>query len=377
MVGEHIGQDSAHAFCSIDNTRQVGGSVRALGDGLIDWMILTHYTDPDHPEEAPRMEFRPGYVSVISETEHDHATAGVHIYGALRRHRDLKNLPETLRRGGLYTMRNGLHIPAIGLGTGGIPADSVHSVVEHAYAQGYRMLDSAREYQNEHIIGDVISKPIENKDEVMSMFVQSKVWPTELGFFPTANAIYTSRSTLKQSTISVYMLHWPKCYESWSWMHCHTTVDMNATWKQSYRALERAYAEGDIMSIGVSNFDLNLLSELRNFAHILPHVVQNFATVGQTDSAVRQWCKDLKVIYQPYAVARNIKSLSHPIRIKLNSIATTHNVSVSSVLYRYFIQLGTSIIPRSTDETHLLENLDVLSWSLSETEMSVLNSIKA
>ena len=53
------------------------------------------------------------------------------------------------------------------------------------------------------------------------------------------------------------------CDHSIDWMHCDDIVDRAATWRESWRALERAYAEGAVMSIGVSNFHVELLNELK------------------------------------------------------------------------------------------------------------------
>jgi diketogulonate reductase-like aldo/keto reductase len=133
-------------------------------------------------------------------------------------------------------------------------------------------------------------------------------------------------------------------------MHCHTTEDPAATWRESWRALEREYAEGRVMAIGVSNFDAALLAELEGGtgtsvrvrgggegegeegdregvspvvaganagagagavgytgAGVLPHVVQNWAEPGRVDEAVRRWCGTRGALYQPYAPLRNLR----------------------------------------------------------------------
>jgi diketogulonate reductase-like aldo/keto reductase len=72
-------------------------------------------------------------------------------------------------------------------------------------------------------------------------------------------------------------------------MHCQDTVDTSATWEDSYRALERSYSEGKVLSIGVSNFDIHLLRKLERMALVLPHIVQNWAEPGNMDMEVRAW----------------------------------------------------------------------------------------
>jgi diketogulonate reductase-like aldo/keto reductase len=155
-------------------------------------------------------------------------------------------------------------------------------------------------------------------------------------------------------------------------MHCDTTVDPEGTWRQSWRTLEKAYAEGRVMSIGVSNFDLALLEELLEFASVKPHVVQNFAEPGSVDNAVRRWCRDHEVIYQPYAAIRNLNQLPREINTAIHRIAAEKAVSTHSVAIRFFIQSGSGVIPRSKDENHLKENLEAFGYELSEVEMTEL-----
>ena len=155
-------------------------------------------------------------------------------------------------------------------------------------------------------------------------------------------------------------------------MRCGDTADPLGTWRESWRALEKMYAEGRIMSIGVSNFDVNLLNELLDFAAVRPHVVQNFAEPGQIDSDVRQWCIDHEVVYQPYASVRNLNSLPVEIRSSLDRIAKEKAVSPHSVALRSFIQSGSGVIPRSKDINHLTENLNAFGYELSDTEMAEL-----
>ena len=77
-------------------------------------------------------------------------------------------------------------------------------------------------------------------------------------------------------------------------MHCETKKDPDGTWRESWKALEKAYAEGRVMCIGVSNFDVNLLEELLDIAAVKPHVVQNYAAPGSVDIDVRKWCRSMR-----------------------------------------------------------------------------------
>lgn len=126
--------------------------------------------------------------------------------------------------------------------------------------------------------------------------------------------------------------------------HCDQTLDPKGTWQQSWLALERAYAEGRASSIGVSNFPLALLKELQGFAHVLPHVVQNFAEPGQLGLPEREWCTQFEAVFAPYSVQRNLPFLAAPLLASISSAAAAHGVSLNAVVLKFFLQSGNSAV---------------------------------
>ena len=105
----------------------------------------------------------------------------------------------------------------------------------------YRMFDLAREYGNEGTMASAIEAAISESGERYvyrgDLFIISKVWPTQLGFIPTTDAIYLSMQDLGTTYIDMYLLHWPACNPGISWMHCETTVDPAGTWQESWHAM--------------------------------------------------------------------------------------------------------------------------------------------
>jgi methylglyoxal/glyoxal reductase len=155
-------------------------------------------------------------------------------------------------------------------------------------------------------------------------------------------------------------------------MHCETTIDPSGTWRDSYRALERLYQEGHLLSIGISNFNRPLLDQLTNFATVMPHAVQNHGEIHQYDLEVRRWCRAHQVIYIPYATGRNLKDLPTPVLETLKKFSKSYNVSKNAIASQLFIQSGAVIIPRSTKLRHLEENIHLLSWELTSQDRSEL-----
>lgn len=128
------------------------------------------------------------------------------VYSAMRSARAVKRPPYGM---GYKVLRgNGLPMPVVGLGTGGLYHEELPDLLRSAVTMGYRLLDLAREYGNEHIVGQVMaaSRPLVRH----ALFLQTKVWPTELGAGPTARAVRASLLDLGSSYADQYMLHWPR-----------------------------------------------------------------------------------------------------------------------------------------------------------------------
>lgn len=290
------------------------------------------------------------------------------IHEALRSFRSIKHVPVPQSYAVLH---NGIPMPWVGLGTGGIFHEELKSVLTEAFARGYRMLDSAREYRNEGIIADTIRELRNGHFDRRDVFIISKVWPTQLGVGPTRRAVTASLRELKSNYVDMYLLHWPACDATIDWMHCQDIELPGATWQQSWKALEREYAEGRVMSIGVSNFAASLLSELDSLSTVLPHLVQNHAELGvmQQDTEVRRWCDEHGVIYQPYAHQRNLQFLDSELQETLNQISHMSGKSKHTVASKFFLQSGASVVPRSRNHAHLAENIDLWGWELQAADM--------
>lgn len=358
MIGEEEGVDAAHAFVN-DPLAKFPSQIKAK-----EWLLSAKNMDTDKIWVTASVEVLSGSTSHGNEKT---------VYEVLREHRSIKFFPSKQPFGRL---RNQIVIPYIGLGTGGIVLEDLPRVLTEAFLQGYRLLDLAREYGNEHIVRNVLDFDEHLEDSRMpsrhELFLISKIWPTFLGFAPTTKEILTSNTMLQSAYIDMHMLHWSECNPSISWMHCQDTVEPSATWKTSWRAMERAYAEGRIMSIGVSNFNVQQLREMKDFATVLPHAVQNHGEPGQMDLEVRIWCKEHRTLYIPYAAGRNIEHLSEQRLQALMKIASKYGKSIHAVTSRFFLQTGTAIIPRSTQREHLRENMAVGSWMMTDEEMGSL-----
>jgi len=182
LIGEEVGSDRAIAYV-VDSANTPGRITHS------EW----YYSRGEMWETRPTIIVR--------------GTRKKSIYERLNQYRSIPYLPpdQTYHR-----LRHNIPMPSIGLGTGNIPLDSMNSTLTTALRLGYRMFDMAREYKNEAIMGEILSRSgdgiIPERHEV---FLVSKVWPTELGFATTNIAISQSLRDMSTAYLDMYMLHWP------------------------------------------------------------------------------------------------------------------------------------------------------------------------
>jgi diketogulonate reductase-like aldo/keto reductase len=155
-------------------------------------------------------------------------------------------------------------------------------------------------------------------------------------------------------------------------MRCSESINPDGNLLQSYRSLERAYAEGRIGAIGVCNVNAEELDEIALYASISPHAVQTFSLPGDLDMDVRIWCFDHHAAYLPFAYQRNAASLSDEGKEILGHIAYDHGANEHLVMTRFFLQTGAIVTPGSSHRDHIIHNIKVESFLLNEEEMNAL-----
>ena len=150
----------------------------------------------------------------------------------------------------LITLNNGQKIPQIGFGVYLIPPEETEKCVLEALKIGYRHIDTAHMYGNEKEVGSAIKKSDIPRNE---LFITYKLWITEYGEGITLSAIDKMLKRLDLEYIDLILLHFPlKDYMG------------------AYKDLEKAYEQGKVKSIGISNFENNKLEELCDMAKIKP-----------------------------------------------------------------------------------------------------------
>jgi 2,5-diketo-D-gluconate reductase A len=252
------------------------------------------------------------------------------------------------------TLNNGIKMPILGFGTLYLNDDLGVQCVSEAISLGYRLIDTAKVYENEEAVGAGIKKSGINREE---LFVTSKIWVDDYGYETGKKAFQTALDKLDLDYLDLYLLHRPR-------------GDIKGAWQ----ALEDLHKEGKIKAIGVSNFEDNHLDELMSYAKITPAVNQiethAFFQQGKAKQSLKQRGIQMEA-WSPLAQGRN----GHFINEVLAEIGKKYNKSNAQVSLRWHYQRGVVTIPRTSKKEHMIENLNIFDFKLDESDMQKIDPL--
>jgi 2,5-diketo-D-gluconate reductase A len=253
-------------------------------------------------------------------------------------------------------LNNGLEMPQLGFGVFLVPADEVVDPVATALDAGYRLIDTAKLYGNEEGVGRAIRDSGLAREDV---FVTTKVWNADHGYDATLRAFDESQKLLGLDVVDLYLIHWPTPQRD-------LYVD---TWK----ALERLYADGRVRAIGVSNFNVPHLQRLLDETTVVPTVNQIELHPGFAQDELRAFHERHGIVTESWSpLGRGHGLLDNP---AVTSIADAHGKTPAQVVLRWHLQLGCAVIPKSTHAERIRENFDVFDVELSDDDMAALSAI--
>lgn len=240
-------------------------------------------------------------------------------------------------------LSNGLDMPMLGYGVFQIDDETTECCVGDALAAGYRLIDTAQAYGNERGVGAAIAASGVAREEI---FLVDKVWVSNYGEGKTYESIKQSLELLGLDYIDCMLLHQP-------------FSDVYGAW----RDMERAYEEGLVRAIGVSNFDAVRLLDICTFAKVAPMVNQVETHVFWQQKPAHANMEQLGVAHMawgPFAEGAN-DFFNNAV---LAEIGTAYGKSVGQVALRYLIDSDVIVIPKSTKPERMAENFDVFDFEL-------------
>jgi 2,5-diketo-D-gluconate reductase A len=255
-----------------------------------------------------------------------------------------------------YVLNDGATLPAIGFGTYPLRGEEGTAAIVSALETGYRLLDTAVNYDNEVEVGEAIRRSGLPRDEVL---VASKIPGRHHAYDDAIASVRGSLDRLGLERTDLHLIHWPN--------------PSQGKYVEAWRALVQLQKDGLVRSIGVSNFTEEHLARIIDDTGVTP-------AVNQVELHPRFPQAHMREVHERLGIRTEAWSPMGKRRAPLAEAAVTsaseaHGVSPGQVILRWHVQLGSLPIPKSADPHRQAQNLDVFGFELTDAEMAAISGL--
>ena len=249
------------------------------------------------------------------------------------------------------TLNNGLKMPMAGIGTFLLTPDEAEASVLAALADGYRLIDTANAYVNEKAVGRAMKKSGLPREEI---FLETKLWPS---FYEDEDAVDKTLERLGTDYIDLLLLHQPA-----------------GNYVAGYRQMEKAYKEGKVRAIGLSNFNQGQIEEILSLCEVKPAVLQTEVHPYFQERELKKFLERAGMVIQAwYPLGHGDKALlEEPL---FSELSQKYGKTNAQIILRWHIQAGNIVIPGSKNPAHIKDNFDLFDFSLTEEEMAKITAL--
>ncbi|HIQ63599.1 MAG TPA: aldo/keto reductase [Candidatus Avichristensenella intestinipullorum] len=242
-------------------------------------------------------------------------------------------------------LNNGLKMPMAGIGTFLLTPDEAEASVLCALECGCRLIDTANAYVNEKAVGRAMRRSGLPRQDI---FLETKLWPT---FYEQADAVDRTLARLGSDYIDLLLIHQPA-----------------GNYVAGYRQMEKAYREGKVKAIGLSNFHEAQIREILGLCEVKPAVLQTEVHPYFQERALKAFLNAEGMVIQAwYPLGHGDRALlEEPLFAELGR---KYGKTGAQIILRWHIQAGNVVIPGSKDPAHIRDNFDLFDFALTDAEM--------
>ena len=248
-------------------------------------------------------------------------------------------------------LNNGVKMPMEGVGTFLMTSDEAEASALSALESGYRLIDTANAYCNEKAVGRAMKRSGLPRGEI---FLETKLWPA---FYEQEDAVEKTLERLGTDYIDLLLIHQPA-----------------GNYHAGYRLMEKAYKEGKVRAIGISNFTKAQVEELLSACEAKPTVLQTELHPYNQEPELKKFLSENGIVPQAwYPLGHGDKALgAEPL---FSELGKKYGKTNKQIILRWHIQTGNIVIPGSKNPEHIKSNFDLFDFALTDEEMARIAQI--
>ena len=249
------------------------------------------------------------------------------------------------------TLTGDVVMPMAGIGTFLLSPDEAEASCVSALAGGCRLIDTANAYVNERAVGRAMKRSGLKREEI---FLETKLWPS---FYKQADAVEKTLERLDTSYIDLLLIHQPA-----------------GNYVAGYRLMEKAYKEGKVRAIGLSNFNMEQIKEILSICEVKPTILQTEVHPYFQEKELKKFLTSQGMAIQAwYPLGHGDKALiEEPV---FSRLAQKYGKSNAQIILRWHIQSGNIVIPGSKNPAHIKDNFALFDFALTEEEMAEIAAL--